>query len=364
MKKIISFITVFIWGFSVLLIAQTPYIDANDLYTNGGTTEEEKTEAVVSVYGIPVDYSALPYAAAGKMGLAPAVLIKDSEEIDVFFTMNLTGTEQFELRMDAPNLFIYKRGEPFSNGVNIKRVSIPTTNIFPIEGMDFTAGEYVFNFYERSAATGVADANYFIEINPLTDISKAITIEELAAYAETITEPSIQKTGHFGDENSTLVKWEIKNGLEYYFYLPYKYSLKEGDIVKLDASFLTATPYLEVYNMSYEPQLARTTFEAPADGDYYIYVSTQEQKSYSPYSFTLTVNDGNSTALTQPGADTFTITTQPKQITVSGTTETVQVYNISGQVVAQGAGVSSYSIPVAGVYIVRVGSEVRKVVVP
>ncbi|MDR1679393.1 MAG: T9SS type A sorting domain-containing protein [Prevotellaceae bacterium] len=70
------------------------------------------------------------------------------------------------------------------------------------------------------------------------------------------------------------------------------------------------------------------------------------------------------TSLSQPTFDTFTLSTQPKQITVSGTTETVQVYNISGQIVAQGAGAGSYAVPAAGVYIVRVGSEARKVIVP
>jgi hypothetical protein len=42
----------------------------------------------------------------------------------------------------------------------------------------------------------------------------------------------------------------------------------------------------------------------------------------------------------------------------------VAVYGISGQCVAQGAGAGTYAVPAAGVYIVRVGSEARKVIVP
>jgi hypothetical protein len=74
------------------------------------------------------------------------------------------------------------------------------------------------------------------------------------------------------------------------------------------------------------------------------------------------IEDTN-TALTQPEGDIFTLTLQPLQITIAGTEEPVSVYNLSGQQVAQGTGAGTYSVPAAGVYIVKVGSEVRKVIV-
>jgi hypothetical protein len=70
------------------------------------------------------------------------------------------------------------------------------------------------------------------------------------------------------------------------------------------------------------------------------------------------------TSLTQFLNDSFSLTTQPKQITISGTDEFVSIWNINGQCMAKGKGLSSYAVPVAGIYIVRVGSYVEKVIVP
>jgi hypothetical protein len=76
------------------------------------------------------------------------------------------------------------------------------------------------------------------------------------------------------------------------------------------------------------------------------------------------VKDINSTNSTDISNKEIKIYTQYHNIIIENTTATVQVYNIGGQVVAQGAGAGSYAVPTAGVYIVRIGSEVRKVIVP
>jgi predicted outer membrane repeat protein len=58
------------------------------------------------------------------------------------------------------------------------------------------------------------------------------------------------------------------------------------------------------------------------------------------------------------------IYTQHRSIIIENTTDPVSIYSISGQCAAQGTGAGSYAVPAAGIYIVRVGSEARKVIVP
>jgi hypothetical protein len=68
-------------------------------------------------------------------------------------------------------------------------------------------------------------------------------------------------------------------------------------------------------------------------------------------------------SLTQPVSALASITTQSLQIIVSNTNENVNVYSTSGQLVASGVGAGSYAVPQAGVYVIKVGEMVRKVVV-
>jgi len=57
------------------------------------------------------------------------------------------------------------------------------------------------------------------------------------------------------------------------------------------------------------------------------------------------------------------ITVQSLQIIVLNSDEKVAVYGVGGQLVASGVGAGGYTVPQAGVYLVKVGEVVRKVVV-
>ncbi|MDR1678742.1 MAG: T9SS type A sorting domain-containing protein [Prevotellaceae bacterium] len=72
----------------------------------------------------------------------------------------------------------------------------------------------------------------------------------------------------------------------------------------------------------------------------------------------------NTSAIPPTSATALKIYPQHHNIIIENTTETIQVYNIAGQCVAQGTGAGSYNVSQAGIYIVRVGSEARKVIVP
>jgi hypothetical protein len=80
------------------------------------------------------------------------------------------------------------------------------------------------------------------------------------------------------------------------------------------------------------------------------------------------VEQGDNTAVTDISSDTFILYAQALNIIIENSTEAVQVYNLSGQqVVSRGRTSSALKqeipVPAAGVYIVKVGSEVRKVIV-
>ena len=57
------------------------------------------------------------------------------------------------------------------------------------------------------------------------------------------------------------------------------------------------------------------------------------------------------------------ITAHSLQITVSNTAEKVSVYSVFGQLVTSGEGAGNYAVPQAGVYVVKVGDMVKKVIV-
>lgn len=61
--------------------------------------------------------------------------------------------------------------------------------------------------------------------------------------------------------------------------------------------------------------------------------------------------------------DQIIVFSQQGEIIISNSNEEVLVYTIAGQLVAQGLGSGSYAVPQAGVYVVKIGAETRKIVV-
>jgi predicted outer membrane repeat protein len=72
----------------------------------------------------------------------------------------------------------------------------------------------------------------------------------------------------------------------------------------------------------------------------------------------------NTSAIPPTPATKLKIYTRHHTIIIENTTQAISIYNIGGQLVAQGTEAGSYAVLAAGVYIVRVGSEARKVIVP
>jgi uncharacterized protein (TIGR02145 family) len=71
----------------------------------------------------------------------------------------------------------------------------------------------------------------------------------------------------------------------------------------------------------------------------------------------------SSSILTNIDKEYIKIYTRPHTIIVENAISPVSIYNLTGQLIIQGAQ-TEFSVPTAGIYIVRVGSYVEKVIVP
>jgi hypothetical protein len=72
---------------------------------------------------------------------------------------------------------------------------------------------------------------------------------------------------------------------------------------------------------------------------------------------------GSSTGIENASAITTKIYTRPHTIIVENAISPVSIYNPTGQLITQGTH-TEFSVPTAGIYIVRVGNHVEKVIVP
>ncbi len=85
---------------------------------------------------------------------------------------------------------------------------------------------------------------------------------------------------------------------------------------------------------------------------------------YTPTAYSVRcVKKDTSTNLKNIGDEDVRIYAQNSSIIIENTIEIVQVYNISGQLVVQGTGTGAYSVPSTGVYVVKVGDNIRKLIV-
>ena len=70
-----------------------------------------------------------------------------------------------------------------------------------------------------------------------------------------------------------------------------------------------------------------------------------------------------SSDIVETSSSLFIVTTQNLQITISNTAEKISIYNIGGQLITSGIGAGIYVVPQAGVYVVKIGETVKKVIV-
>ncbi|MDR0872058.1 MAG: hypothetical protein LBN27_01140 [Prevotellaceae bacterium] len=260
-------------------VAFSQAIDVTDLYNAQGDN------AIVDAYAAEIDLNSLPYFSASTFAQAPTVKIRNQHLR--YYKFHLTETEKFSINVTDTayqvTAYLYKYGDA-NNAITLDKGKIID---FPLQDLD--EGDYVLNLISLTSS------KYFqMAVTPFTDTSSVITWEELSAYAETVEDLLFEKSGQFGQEPSKLVHRQYRNLDYYFFYLPYKYSLREGDVISYSAEFPYATPFLEIYNDNNEELLwtdsvKLTAFKFPADGDYFVYVSPLEQKNYTNYSFALSI---------------------------------------------------------------------------
>jgi hypothetical protein len=282
------------------------------------------------------------------------------------FKIYLTTNDKFDVFNAKAELNI----EPeFRNGVNAASgvwVTIP-----PKANWMTQDGYWYFTIY-ATEPTGGYDIRFAPYIDPADAVSGKNLTEEILRITEITGNFHTETAGYFGDEKCSLLEFT-----KYYYMLIYKCVLNEGDeiVVQVNGFNPEKTIMIDFYkteNFDFITSLSKgprqdeneISYTATEDNVYYFMISPEEDRNYDHYdAFDIKISRVGGNSLNQSIVGYTIISTQYLKIAVSGTDEPVRIYSVGGQCVAQGAGSGVYVVPAAGVYVVRVGSEVRKVAV-
>lgn len=237
-------------------------------------------------------------------------------------------------------------------------------------------GKYKEGFYYFLIYNDTEGEDYNIQIVPYLNPEDAVSSESLSEDKLIITNIEgnmySETSGYFGNENCTILDYSGA----YYFTLIYKCEMKAGDIFSTHITMNPAVSrnivFVEIYNSEFENIKKLDTgknktedFTADIDGVYYFFISPSNSRDYSYYNaFELNItriNTGTTILPTVPTVD-IKVHTQNNNIIVENPCgEEVSVYDISGRCLSQGK--NTITVPQAGIYIVKAGTTIEKIVI-
>jgi hypothetical protein len=125
---------------------------------------------------------------------------------------------------------------------------------------------------------------------------------------------------------------------------------------------------LAVYGEDYEVDTYNRRLVFLKNGTYEVQLTNEaftllSQTLISPPDVKITYHVNLTSSVENISVSSVNIFTQNRNIVVENAPTAVTIYNVTGSIIAQGAGSGEYAVPQAGVYVVKVGDVVKKVIV-
>jgi hypothetical protein len=183
---------------------------------------------------------------------------------------------------------------------------------------------------------------YYVQITDVPSSGDAVYLFNIHRYGQ-LQSLSFGNTSHI---TSNLPESEIKNALQ-------DLTITGMDAYGQDVNF-SGLLYLTCWNVNMEEKKATfiPVFLPFEDFEFPLSTDVNNEISWS-----------SATGIAETSSPFFSVTTQNLQITISNTAEKISIYNLTGQLITSGNGAGSYAVPQAGVYIVKAGGMVKKVIV-